>query len=106
VYQHVQDGVHRTVTDLVITCDSALAHLAGALAVPVWVALSWLSDWRWLREREDSPWYPSMRLFRQKEPGNWAEVFERIAAQVEKLQDRKRESREKPISSAANGRTP
>src|SRR5262249_38603289 len=65
--------------DLVVTSDTAAAHLAGALGVPVWVALPFIPDWRWLLDREDSPWYPSMRLFRQTERGNWAEVFERIA---------------------------
>ena len=65
--------------DLVISTDTALAHLAGALAVPVWVALSVRVDWRWLRERTDSPWYPTMRLFRQQELGAWSAVFERMA---------------------------
>jgi tetratricopeptide (TPR) repeat protein len=68
--------------DLVITCDTAVAHLAGALGVPTWVALAFVPDWRWLLEREDSPWYPSMRLFRQKRPGDWQEVFARIATAV------------------------
>jgi ADP-heptose:LPS heptosyltransferase len=71
--------------DLVITSDTALAHLAGALGVPVWLALPYVPDWRWLLDREDSPWYPSMRLFRQKQQGNWKDVFERIAAEVELL---------------------
>jgi hypothetical protein len=71
--------------DLVITCDSAVAHLAGALGVQVWVALAWLTDWRWLLKREDTPWYPTMRLFRQKERGNWEEVFERIFREVQKI---------------------
>ena len=62
-----------TCLDLVITVDSAIAHLAGALAVSVWVLLPYVPDWRWLLGREDSPWYPSMRLFRQNEPGNWEE---------------------------------
>ncbi len=66
--------------DLVITSDTSIAHLAGALAVPVWVAIPFAPDWRWLLEREDSPWYPTMRLFRQTERGNWQIVFERIAA--------------------------
>lgn len=65
--------------DLVITADTATAHLAGSLGVPVWVALSALSDWRWLRDRDDSPWYPTMRLFRQKRLGDWADVFGRMA---------------------------
>jgi tetratricopeptide (TPR) repeat protein len=71
--------------DLIITSDTAIPHLAGALAVPVWVALRFVPDWRWLRNREDSPWYPTMRLFRQSEPGNWQEVFERITAAARKL---------------------
>jgi Flp pilus assembly protein TadD len=66
--------------DLVITSDTAIAHLAGALGVPVWLALSASPNFRWLLQREDSPWYPSMRLFRQTRPGDWGEVFERIRA--------------------------
>jgi protein O-GlcNAc transferase len=66
--------------DLVISSDTAVAHLAGALAVPVWIVLPFLPDWRWLLAREDSPWYPTMWLFRQRSRGNWNEVFERIAA--------------------------
>jgi tetratricopeptide (TPR) repeat protein len=65
--------------DLVITADTAAAHLAGALGVPVWVALGARADWRWVLEREDTPWYPTMRLFRQKRPDDWTEVFARIA---------------------------
>jgi tetratricopeptide (TPR) repeat protein len=65
--------------DLVISADTATAHLAGALGVPVWVALSLVPDWRWFLDREDSPWYPTMRLFRQKARGNWQDVFSRIA---------------------------
>lgn len=65
--------------DLVVTCDSALAHLAGALGIPVWTALPTAADWRWFQHRDDSPWYPTMRLFRQQELGNWRELFERIA---------------------------
>ena len=68
--------------DLVITCDTAVAHLAGALGVPVWVALPFVPDWRWLLDRSDSPWYPTMRLFRQKKPGDWAGVFEEIKAEL------------------------
>ena len=64
--------------DLIITVDTAIAHLAGALAAPVWVALPMVPDWRWLLEREDSPWYPTMRLFRNTHIGPWDEVFGRI----------------------------
>lgn len=61
--------------DLVITIDSALAHLAGALGRPVWVMLPAMSDWRWMTGRDDSPWYPTMRLFRQSSPGAWSSVI-------------------------------
>ncbi|MGD9720648.1 MAG: tetratricopeptide repeat protein [Pirellulales bacterium] len=71
--------------DLVITSDTSLAHLAGALGVPVWVALPVVPDWRWLLERNDSPWYPTMRLFRQSRGGDWAEVFTRLAAELAAL---------------------
>lgn len=64
--------------DLVITSDTAIAHLAGALGVPVWIALNYSPEWRHLLDREDSPWYPTVRLFRQKNNGDWAEVFQRI----------------------------
>jgi tetratricopeptide (TPR) repeat protein len=69
--------------DLVISADSAPAHLAGALGVPIWVALPFASDWRWLLEREDSPWYPTMRLFRQSRWRDWDGVFDRIAGALE-----------------------
>jgi hypothetical protein len=68
--------------DLVVTSDTITAHLAGALGTPVWVALSTSPDWRWLTGREDSPWYPSMRLFRQSTRGQWSPVFERIAVEL------------------------
>jgi Flp pilus assembly protein TadD len=64
--------------DLVIACDSAPAHLAGALGVPVWVALAITPDWRWMLSRDDSPWYPTARLFRQHQQGNWQDVFRDI----------------------------
>lgn len=65
--------------DLVITSDTAIAHLAGALAVPVWVAIPVTCDWRWLLHRTDSPWYPTMRLFRQTVSGDWQQPFTHIA---------------------------
>jgi hypothetical protein len=64
--------------DLLVTVDTAPAHLAGALGRAVWVMLAKAADWRWLSEREDSPWYPTMRLYRQKELGEWAEVVARV----------------------------
>ncbi|MBN4075523.1 MAG: hypothetical protein COA71_06585 [SAR86 cluster bacterium] len=64
--------------DLIITSDTSVAHLTGALGIPVWVLLGQFSDWRWLQDREDSPWYPSMRLFRQGEAENWSEVFQQV----------------------------
>jgi TPR repeat/Family of unknown function (DUF6165)/Tetratricopeptide repeat len=66
--------------DLVITTDSAVAHLAGALGVAVWVALPFAPDWRWQLHRSDSPWYPTMRLYRQSTLGDWSDVFARMAA--------------------------
>jgi hypothetical protein len=68
--------------DLVVTSDTSIPHLAGALGRPVWVALRKVPDWRWLLDRSDSPWYPSMRLFRQTERDDWAPVFGAIAAAI------------------------
>ncbi|HUY33552.1 MAG TPA: tetratricopeptide repeat protein [Pirellulales bacterium] len=69
--------------DLVITSDTAIPHLAGALGVPVWVALSHVPDWRWFLDRDESPWYPTMVLFRQARRGDWQGVFERIATALQ-----------------------
>jgi ADP-heptose:LPS heptosyltransferase len=68
--------------DLVIGCDAAIVHLAGALGKPVFTALPVISDWRWMLSRDDSPWYPTMRLFRQDASRAWGPVFEKIAAAV------------------------
>ena len=65
--------------DLVIACDTAVAHLAGALGKPVWLALKYDNDWRWQRDRSDTPWYPSARLYRQSERGRWDDMFVAMA---------------------------
>lgn len=74
--------------DLVITSDTAMAHVAGALGVPTWVALAFVPDWRWLMGRDDSPWYPTLRLFRQTRPGDWGGVFARMADELDALSAR------------------
>jgi hypothetical protein len=71
--------------DLVVTSDTAVAHLAGALGAPAWVALPLACDWRWLRGRDDSPWYPTLRLFRQHRWGDWDDLFRRIADELRHL---------------------
>ncbi len=68
--------------DLIVTVDTAVAHLAGLLGRQVWVVLPYAADWRWFLERSDSPWYPTVRLFRQTKIGGWTEVFERVTAEV------------------------
>ncbi len=65
--------------DLIVTCDTSVAHLAGALGRPVWLLLKPVPDWRWLLDRADSPWYPTMRLFRRGEAENWANLLNRVA---------------------------
>jgi tetratricopeptide (TPR) repeat protein len=85
-----EDGFLRTAAilknmDLVVAADTSVAHLAGAMGVPVWVAMSTACDWRWMLNREDTPWYPSMRLFRQRGAGEWDDVFGRIVDAVKPL---------------------
>jgi hypothetical protein len=71
--------------DLIVTVDTMIAHLAGAIARPVWTLLHYGADWRWLLDREDSPWYPTMRLFRQSAPGAWKPVVVRLAGELSHL---------------------
>jgi len=71
--------------DLAVTVDTAVAHLAGSLGKPVWLLLDYASDWRWMLGREDSPWYPSMRIFRQQHPGEWDDVIQRVASELRRV---------------------
>jgi hypothetical protein len=73
-----------TALDLTISVDSAVAHLAGALGRPVWLLNRYAPDWRWLLGRDDSPWYPTLRQFRQTEPGNWDAVLNNVRKAVAK----------------------
>lgn len=82
-----------TVADLLVSADSAPVHLAGALGRPAWVMLLRSADWRWLQDREDSPWYPSLRLFRQSAYKDWAGVAERIAKEIALLRDNLKEEK-------------
>ena len=66
--------------ELLISVDTMTAHLAGALGVPVWTLLQKDADWRWMKDRFDSPWYPTMRLFRQERQGEWKPLIARVAA--------------------------
>jgi len=76
--------------DLVITVDTSMAHLAGALNKPVWILSRYDGCWRWLHNRDDAPWYPNTRLFRQKQPGDWSEVIERVKSALEACPARER----------------
>ena len=69
--------------DLILTVDTMAAHLAGALGLPVWTLLHADCDWRWMDRLEDTPWYPTMRLFRQHRPGDWHSVMDRVLAALE-----------------------
>jgi hypothetical protein len=74
--------------DLVIAVDSAPVHLSGALARPTWLLLPWNADWRWMSDRADSPWYPTMRLFRQPAPGEWDAVVAAVGDALDELASR------------------
>ncbi|MHC4482555.1 MAG: tetratricopeptide repeat protein [Planctomycetota bacterium] len=74
--------------DLVVSVDTAALHLAGAMGKPVWTLLPFTPDWRWMLDRQDSPWYPTMKLFRQRRPGDWDDVFHRVAEKLQTLVDK------------------
>jgi hypothetical protein len=78
--------------DLIISVDTSSAHLAGALGKPVWILNRYDSCWRWLRGREDSPWYPTAKIYQQKQPGNWGEVIARVKIDLNALAQKKKSS--------------
>ena len=71
--------------DLVISVDTAVLHLAGAMGKPTWALLPFAPDWRWMLNRQDSPWYPTMRLFRQDRQGDWPGLFEQVARTLHEM---------------------
>lgn len=92
--------------DLLITVDTAVAHVAGALGTPTWLALAHVPDWRWLLDREDSPWYPTIRLFRQTAVGDWASVVRQMVDELLRLGPRvqRREPQDYRIATAGSNR--
>lgn len=82
--------------DLVISVDTGVAHLAGALGKPVWILVTHAPDWRWLLERDDSPWYPSARLFRQRETREWVDVTMRVREALTEFTGNEREFLRQP----------
>ena len=87
--------------DLLITVDSSMAHLAGALGIPVWVLLQYTPDWRWLVDRDDNPWYPTARLFRQSMRGDWKEALACVAVELLRFRRTERRTREAGATSQA-----
>jgi ADP-heptose:LPS heptosyltransferase len=71
--------------DLVVSVDTSIVHLAGAIGAPVWTLLTAAPDWRWILGRDDTPWYPSMRLFRQPSTEDWASVIQKVHAELTAL---------------------
>jgi ADP-heptose:LPS heptosyltransferase len=76
--------------DLVICADTVVCHVAGALAKPVWIVVPWASDWRWFMDRSDSPWYPTMRIFRQPRAGDWNAAVAEVARELRELVNQKK----------------
>ncbi len=76
--------------DMVVSVDTAVLHLAGAMGKPVWALLPFAPDWRWMLKRQDTPWYPTMRLFRQKSPGCWPDVFDRVKNELQVLTEKQK----------------
>jgi ADP-heptose:LPS heptosyltransferase len=74
--------------DLFITSDTALTHLAGALGIKTWVALKYVPDWRWLLDRQGSPWYPTLKLYRQQKMDDWASVFDQMLRDIDTVTER------------------
>ena len=89
-YEHFDDFLATATLikrlDLVISVDTAVAHLTGALGIPIWILLASAPDWRWLENRVDSPWYPTVRLFRQRCLGDWTDVVEQVRTELDRLQ--------------------
>lgn len=71
--------------DLILSCDTSVVHMAGAMGLRTWMVLKWFADWRWMRDRLDSPWYPTMRIFRMARKNDWAEAMERVTAEIASL---------------------
>ncbi|WP_448207476.1 tetratricopeptide repeat protein [Azospirillum sp. sgz302134] len=89
--------------DLLISVDTSVGHLAGALGRPVWMMIPFSPDWRWLMEREDSPWYPTLRLFRQTAPGDWPGVVARVGEELARWVDERRKAERRSRRSRGGG---
>jgi ADP-heptose:LPS heptosyltransferase len=87
--------------DLVIGSDTSVVHLAGALGKPIWILLQYAADWRWLTGRSDSPWYPTARLFRQPQRGDWSSVIEIVKAELARYEEITRHSFQQRARSSA-----
>jgi ADP-heptose:LPS heptosyltransferase len=93
----LEEAAQLRALDLLISVDTLSAHLAGALGVRTWTLLPASADWRWMDDREDTLWYPTMRLFRQPEPGDWKSVISRLRKELELLSPRAQHARRTEI---------